>query len=122
MRKPQSQHKNDNDITTAQVHSISTLDQKVYTLLAKVPRGRVTTYSELAKAAGIRNGQRAIGRIMSKNPYPSIIPCHRVVKSTGQIGGYAYGTNIKENMLTIEGVSIRDEKIADMNQTMYRFD
>ncbi len=101
--------------------SITEQDRRVYTLLAKVPKGKVTTYGELAKAAGIKNGQRVIGKIMNKNPYPSIIPCHRVVRSTGQIGGYAYGTDVKNNMLTKEGVTITDEKIINMDNITYRF-
>ena len=101
---------------------ISTLEQKVYTLLAKVPKGKVTTYGELAKAAGIKNGQRVIGRIMNKNPYPGIIPCHRVVMSTGQIGGYAYGADIKEKMLISEGINFTDsKKITGIKDSMYTF-
>ena len=90
-------------------------------MLARVPKGKVTTYGELARAAGLRNGQRAIGRIMNKNPYPSIIPCHRVVMSTGDVGGYAYGTEVKEEMLAREGVALGGGRISDMDSAMYRF-
>ena len=99
-----------------------TLEQMVYGMLARVPKGRVTTYLELSRAVGLKNGQRAIGRIMNKNPYPGIIPCHRVVMSTGKIGGYAYGKAVKENMLAVEGVSVANDKIADLARVMYRFD
>ncbi len=97
------------------------LEQKVYGMLARVPRGKITTYSELARAAGLKNGQRAVGRIMSKNPYPSIIPCHRVVRSTGDVGGYAYGTEVKEEMLSREGVALGGGRISDMDSVMHRF-
>jgi methylated-DNA-[protein]-cysteine S-methyltransferase len=92
----------------------------VYKELLKVPKGKVTTYGELAKAVGIKNGQRAIGRIMNKNPFPVIVPCHRVILSSGKIGGYAWGEKIKTNMLSQEGVKIKQGKILDKN-TIYRF-
>ena len=102
-------------------HQITPLEQRVYAALASVPSGMVTTYGELARAVGLRNGQRAIGRIMNKNPYPGIIPCHRVVMSTGEIGGYAYGQDAKTNMLSCEGVNVTGGRIAEMANIMYRF-
>lgn len=96
------------------------LEHKVYEKLLKVPKGKVTTYSELAKAVGLKNGQRAIGRIMNKNPFPVIVPCHRVILSTGKIGGYAWGENVKTNMLSKEGIKIKNGKILD-NDKIYRF-
>ena len=97
------------------------LDEKVYRKLLEVPKGKITTYGELAKAVGLKNGQRIIGRIMNKNPYPVIIPCHRVIKYDGKIGGYAYGGDVKSNMLTKEGVRIDNGKIIDLENTMHRF-
>ncbi len=96
------------------------LEHKVYKKLLQVPKGKVTTYSELAKAVGLKNGQRAIGRIMNKNPFPVIVPCHRVILSNGKIGGYAWGEKIKTNMLSKEGVKIKRGKILDFNK-IYRF-
>jgi len=92
----------------------------VYEKLLQVPKGKVTTYSELAKAVGLKNGQRAIGRIMSKNPFPVIVPCHRVILSNGKIGGYAWGEKIKTNMLSKEGIKIKKGKILD-SDNIYRF-
>ncbi|HEU5488747.1 MAG TPA: MGMT family protein [Candidatus Nitrosotalea sp.] len=96
------------------------LEHKVYEKLLKVPKGKVTTYGELAKAVGLKNGQRAIGRIMNKNPFPVIVPCHRVILSSGKIGGYAWGEKIKANMLSKEGVQIKKGKILDKDK-IYRF-
>ncbi|HET7336347.1 MAG TPA: MGMT family protein [Candidatus Nitrosotalea sp.] len=96
------------------------LEHKVYEKLLKVPKGKVTTYGELAKAVGLKNGQRAIGRIMNKNPFPVIVPCHRVILSSGKIGGYAWGEKIKTNMLSKEGVQIKKGKILDKDK-IYRF-
>ena len=97
------------------------LDKKIYKKLLEVPEGKITTYGELAKAVGIKNGQRAVGRIMNKNPYPVIIPCHRVVKSDGKVGGYAYGQHVKINMLSKEGIKIKEDKILDWENSVYRF-
>ncbi|HEX5457797.1 MAG TPA: MGMT family protein [Candidatus Nitrosotalea sp.] len=96
------------------------LEHKVYKKLLQVPKGKVTTYGELAKAVGLKNGQRAIGRIMNKNPFPVIVPCHRVILSSGKIGGYAWGEKIKSNMLSKEGIEIKKGKILDKD-TIYRF-
>lgn len=96
------------------------LEHRVYEKLLKVPKGKVTTYSELAKAVGLKNGQRAIGRIMNKNPFPVIVPCHRVILSNGKIGGYAWGENVKTSMLSKEGIKIKNGKILD-NDKIYRF-
>jgi len=97
------------------------LDEKVYKKLLQVPKGKITTYGELAKAVGLQNGQRAIGKIMNKNPYPVIIPCHRVVSSNGTIGGYAFGQDVKTNMLIKEGIKIHNRKILDFGKIIYRF-
>jgi len=97
------------------------LDKKIYKKLLEVPEGKITTYGELAKAVGIKNGQRAVGRIMKNNPYPVIIPCHRVVKSDGKVGGYAYGREVKINMLSKEGIKIKEDRILDWENTVYRF-
>ncbi len=97
------------------------LQQKIYKKLLEVPKGQITTYGELAKAVGLKNGQRAVGKIMNKNPYPVIIPCHRVVMSTGKIGGYAYGENVKTKMLNDEGIKIQNGKIVELENKIYRF-
>ena len=97
------------------------LQEKVYKKLLEVPKGKVTTYGELAKAIGLKNGQRVIGRIMSKNPYPVIVPCHRVIKSDGKIGGYAWGEKVKAKMLSNEGIRIKNGKILDVEKAIYRF-
>jgi len=97
------------------------LEEKIYKKLLEVPKGKITTYGELAKAVGLKNGQRVVGKIMNKNPYPVIIPCHRVIMSTGKIGGYAFGEQIKTNMLNDEGIQIKNGKILDLENRVYRF-
>jgi len=97
------------------------LSTRVYTKLLQVPEGKVTTYGDLAKAVGLENGQRAIGTIMKKNPYPSIVPCHRVVKSDGKIGGFVYGERVKSQMLIKEVIKIKDGKIVDFTKEKFCF-
>ncbi len=97
------------------------LDEKIYKKLLEVPKGQITTYGELARAVGLKNGQRVVGKMMNKNPYPVIIPCHRVVMSTGKIGGYAYGENVKIKMLNDEGIEIQNGKIIDLKNKIYLF-
>jgi len=97
------------------------LEHKVYKKLLDVPKGQITTYGDLAKAVGLKNGQRIVGKIMNKNPYPVLVPCHRVVMSTGKIGGYAYGEHVKTKMLSDEGVKITNGKIESFNKKLFRF-
>ena len=97
------------------------LEHKVYKKLLDVPKGQITTYGELAKAVGLKNGQRIIGKIMTKNPYPVLVPCHRVVMSTGKIGGYAYGEHVKTKMLSDEGMEIINGSIENFEKKLFKF-
>ena len=97
------------------------IDKKIYKKLLQVPSGKITTYGELSRAIGLKNGQRVIGQIMKKNPFPVIVPCHRVVKSNRGIGGYAFGVDIKRNMLIKEGICIKNDKIENFEKSFFRF-
>ena len=97
------------------------IENLVYKKLLEVKEGEITSYGELAKTVGLKNGQRVIGKIMNKNPYPGIVPCHRVVMSDGKIGGYAYGVEIKKSMLENEGIKIDDGKIIDLKNHLHKF-
>jgi methylated-DNA-[protein]-cysteine S-methyltransferase len=97
------------------------LNEKVYKKLLKVPKGKVTTYKDLAESVGLKNGQRVIGRIMNQNQYPGIIPCHRVVTSDGGIGGYSYGQDVKTSLLSKEGIKIKNGKVLNFEKSVYRF-
>ncbi len=97
------------------------LEEIVYKKLLQVPSGMVVTYGELARAVGLKNGQRKIGQIMRTNPFPIIIPCHRVVKSDGNIGGYALGIERKVNMLSKEGIEISNGKIVRFKDRLFYF-
>lgn len=76
---------------------------------ADIPPGETRTYGDLAAAAGRPRAARAVGTAMATNPLPPLVPCHRVVRGDGRIGNYgAGGTARKIEMLTREGVPIRD--------------
>jgi len=72
--------------------------------LARVPYGSVITYGALAAKAGRPRAARAVGTIMNRNPVPIVLPCHRVVGSTGSLVGYGGGLERKEALLRLEGV------------------
>ena len=97
------------------------IEKKIYKKRLQVPSGKITTYGELSRAIGLKNGQRVIGRVMKNNPFPVIVPCHRVVKSNREVGGYAFGVDIKRNMLTKEGICIKNNKIENFEKSFFRF-
>lgn len=87
----------------------------VYDLLLKIPAGKVSTYGDLARALGNSSASRAIGRILGENPNPIKVPCHRIVMSNGRIGGYAYGTAKKRQLLEKEGVSFINGSVKNFS-------
>lgn len=91
-------------------------DNDVYELLLKIPAGKLSTYGDLAKALGKPSASRVIGRILGKNPNPIVVPCHRVVMSDGKLGGYAYGSTRKRELLEKEGISFTDKTISDFKK------
>lgn len=93
--------------------------EKVYKLTARIPRGRISTYKEIACALGNPEASRAVGNALNKNPYAPEVPCHRVIHSNGEIGGFASGTAKKINILKKEGVIISKCRI-DMDRYFYR--
>jgi len=98
----------------------TTFSEQCYALLRKVPRGRVTTYAELAHALGNRAYQ-AVGNALNKNPYAPLVPCHRVVSSDGRLGGFAWGKQEKIRLLTAEGVEISGDQVVDFAHKLFRF-
>lgn len=93
--------------------------EKCYTLVKKIPKGRITTYKEIAKALGTK-GYRAVGNALNKNPHLITVPCHRVVKSNGEVGGYAEGMEKKIEILKSEGIPIKDNKVVNFEKYFFR--
>ncbi len=75
--------------------------QRVYAVVAAIPKGKTLSYKEVARRAGRPKAFRAVGSIMNKNRDPRV-PCHRVIKSDGTVGGYAYGSARKTALLKKE--------------------
>ena len=85
--------------------------RKVLLCVSEVPKGYVTTYGSVSKVAG--GGARAVGNVMARNPFPLIIPCHRVVRGDLSLGGYSGGISVKRFLLEIEGVKIIKDKVME---------
>ncbi|HIP84547.1 MAG TPA: MGMT family protein [Methanothermococcus okinawensis] len=95
------------------------LRDRCYKLIARIPRGRITTYKEVAEALGIK-GYRLVGMFLSRNPRPVEIPCHRVVKSNGDVGGYIFGVEKKIELLRSEGIVMKNRKIENLQRYFFR--
>jgi methylated-DNA-[protein]-cysteine S-methyltransferase len=74
----------------------------------EIPRGWISTYGRISRNLAIPNGARAVGRALSQNPFPIIIPCHRAIRSDGELGGFQGGLRMKRALLEHEGVSVSD--------------
>ena len=79
---------------------------KVWKYLITIPKGQIRTYSEVAKAIKKPKAVRAVANAIGKNPYAPKIPCHRVIRSDGSLGGYSGkgGINTKRKLLKLEGI------------------
>lgn len=86
---------------------------ELWVLVRKIPKGRVTTYGCLAKQ--LSTSPRAIGQALKKNNKLIIVPCHRVVKSNGELGGYVKGAKEKKRLLESEGVDTSNLLVFNIN-------
>jgi methylated-DNA-[protein]-cysteine S-methyltransferase len=85
---------------------VSPFTRDVLAATAEVPFGRLETYQGIAQRVGKPGASRAVGNALGRNPIPVVVPCHRVVRSGGALGGYTGGTQIKQHLLAIEGVAL----------------
>ena len=84
---------------------------KVYTAVKKIPRGKVASYGQVARAIGKLKAVRAVGNALSKNRN-KVVSCHRVVRNDGDVGGYVWGRKKKIALLRGEGIKIKNNKIS----------
>ncbi|MGI6324977.1 MAG: methylated-DNA--[protein]-cysteine S-methyltransferase [Bacilli bacterium] len=77
--------------------------QKVWQALMTIPYGETISYKEIAKRIGHEKAVRAVGNAIGKNPCLIVVPCHRVINSNGNLGGFSSGLNIKKKLLKLEG-------------------
>ncbi len=89
------------------LEEVPPFDKRVYELTRRIPPGRMRTYGQLATDLGEPGLSRAIGQALARNPVPLIVPCHRVVRADGELGGFSApgGTALKSRLLAIEGAS-----------------
>lgn len=81
---------------------MTSFEKKVYSIVATIPAGQTRSYKWVAQKAGSPKAFRRVGTILKNNPWPIIIPCHRVVESGKGLGGYAFGRENKEKLLELE--------------------
>ena len=105
-------------IKSGRVTKSMTFNQRAWALTARVPKGKVTTYGEIARKLGCRGG-RAVGNAMNRNPYAPTVPCHRVVGSDGSLTGFASGLARKRRMLLDEGVVLKGKRV-DLDKSFVR--
>ncbi|RJQ43775.1 MAG: methylated-DNA--[protein]-cysteine S-methyltransferase [Gaiellales bacterium] len=100
----------DLDTIPLSLSGVSAFARDVSLALMEVRYGRSTTYASLAAAAGHPGAARAVGSVMAANPWPVIVPCHRVIRSDGGLGGFSRGMAWKRRLLAIEGCAaeVRD--------------
>lgn len=87
-------------------------EKKVLIADFNIPRGYVSTYSKIAKSSGVPNGARAVGNVLAANPFPLVIPCHRVLRADGSLGGFGGGFEMKKRLLENEGIVISKGKVS----------
>jgi len=89
--------------------SLPPFQQRVFEVVRRIPAGETMSYGEVAAAAGSPGAARAVGQALGRNPFPIVIPCHRVLAAGGRIGGFTAtgGTSVKAEMLAAEGITPR---------------
>ena len=97
--------------TTSYSITGSPFQLKVWKQTARIPMGSVKTYKDIAMEIGHAGAVRAVGSAVGRNSIPIIIPCHRVIKTGGNIGEFGGGRELKVRLLTHEGIEIRNNKI-----------
>jgi len=88
------------------ISSLGMFTRQVLSELRNIPYGEVRSYGWLAAKIGYKGAARAVGQALKRNPIPIIIPCHRVIRGDGDLGGFSMGVRIKERLLLLEGVTI----------------
>ena len=91
-------------MTKPDLGSLTPFQRKVLEAVKTIPSGETRSYKWVAGRIGNPKAARAVGQSLKKNPYPGIIPCHRVIRSDGKLGGYSKGTQKKKKLLKKEGV------------------
>ena len=97
-------------LETAAMEQLTPFRQAVLRATARIPRGTVATYGGLARSLGREKAARAVGNALAANPFPLIVPCHRVIRSDGTVGGFTGGEETKRRLLELEGIRFDGRK------------
>jgi len=96
--------------------------ETVLNKVKQIPKGKVTTYGAIAlELTGSVRAARAVGQAVAKNPYPTTIPCHRVVRTNGDVGGYCFGVETKIKTLREEGLVIIGRRVQNLEKVVFLF-
>lgn len=109
-----------NTILAGKLATDMKFNEKVWALCARVPKGKVVTYGDIAAALNSR-GFRAVGNALNRNPYAPAVPCHRVVGSSGALTGFASGIAKKRELLQSEGITLRGDRVLMNDDVRHRF-
>ena len=101
--------------------NLTEFQRKVLEVTARIPEGKVSTYGQIGQVLGGKIYSRAVGNALNKNPFAPTIPCHRVIKTSGKIGGFAKGSAEKIDMLKKENIKITNNKI-DLKKYLVNFE
>jgi len=96
-------------------------NESVWRACQRIPKGKVSTYANIAKAIGSPKAARAVGNALNKNPNTKLTPCHRVIKSSGFVGGYALGAKRKIALLKKEEIGISKNGKVDLEKFLFKF-
>jgi methylated-DNA-[protein]-cysteine S-methyltransferase len=83
---------------------------RVLTEIRRIPYGGLASYGTIARHVGCPNGARAVGQALARNPIPVVIPCHRIIRGDGSLGGFGLGLDMKVKLLSIEGVDMHGQR------------
>lgn len=111
--------KKDFDLSLLNLSKLTDFSAKVLRQTYKIPHGKVATYSGLAAKIGNPRAARAVGTALADNPFPILIPCHRVIRADGQLGQFGGGSDMKKKLLEREGIIIDPQGVVPLKHMSY---
>ncbi len=107
------------DLSLLNLSRLTEFSAKVLKQAYKIPRGKVATYSGLAAKVGNPRAARAVGTALANNPFPIVIPCHRVVRADGRLGQFGGGSEMKKQLLEKEGIIFDPQGVVPLKHIRY---
>lgn len=107
------------DLELLDLNNCYEIQKKVLLAEFQIPRGWISTYKRIAIKIGVLNGARVVGNALARNPFPIVIPCHRAIKTNGQLGGFQGGIKMKRALLEFEGIKLSENGKVTTNNIYY---